>query len=138
MAFDAGLSQHQVSAGTRGQDCDRCHDPHRNTWKFTTLSQTNANLCSACHGMNTGADHPVDVNDTASLPADRVWDPLARDFSGTRLWNSTGTALVASGPGYLKCLTCHAPHGGSGQYLNTLPLSSATDSTSPLCQNCHR
>ena len=137
-AFNPNLSQHVVSGGTKGQDCDRCHDPHRNTWKFTTLTSTNADVCSACHGLNTGNDHPVNVNDTAWLPADRVWDPVANDLSGTRLFDSTGTSLVTSGPGYVKCLTCHAAHGGSGASLNTMPLTSATNSTSPLCQNCHR
>ncbi len=140
-AFDASLSQHPITAGTKGSDCDRCHDPHVGTFKFTTLSQTNADLCQSCHGKTGPDNHPVDVQDADALPTDRAWNPNASpsDFSGTRLYDTGGTTQVASGSGYVKCLTCHSPHGGvGGTSLNTMATSSATSSTSPLCQNCHK
>lgn len=139
-AFDASKIQHEVSPGKKGQDCDRCHDPHRNTWKFTTLTQTNADLCTACHGKGGSNNHPIDKPADAYQPTDRVWDPKGSpaDTSGTRLWDAAGTTIVTSGPGYIKCLTCHAPHGAVNGTLNTMAIKSATDASAPLCQNCHK
>jgi hypothetical protein len=67
-------------------------------------------------------------------PLDTTWDPESGDDHGTRLWNVVGT-----GPGdYVKCLTCHAPHGGvPGTKMNTLGMSTSHDEFLPLCQNCH-
>lgn len=139
-AFDATKIQHQVSAGTKGQDCDRCHDPHKNSWKFTTLTQTNADLCTACHGKTGTNNHPIDKVADAYPPTDRIWDPKASpaDTSGTRLWDATGTTVVTSGSGYIKCLTCHDPHGAVSDKLNTMAITSGSDASSPLCQNCHK
>ncbi|MDA8187082.1 MAG: hypothetical protein M0T85_02935 [Dehalococcoidales bacterium] len=140
-AFDATKYQHPVTPGSKGQDCDRCHNPHSNTWKFLTLSQTNADLCTTCHGKSGSNNHPIDVLADKWPPTDQVWDPKATptpDFSGTRLWDSAGTTVVTTGSGYVKCLTCHNPHGASTNTLNTMPTSSATDGSSPLCQNCHK
>jgi predicted CXXCH cytochrome family protein len=46
--------------------------------------------------------------------------------------------VVATGSGYVKCLTCHAPHGAAGEALTTMPTKSAADASAPLCQNCHK
>jgi predicted CXXCH cytochrome family protein len=75
-------------------------------------------------------NHPVDINaaEHGVSPTDRNWNPYQLDYSGTRLWNAEGTA-----PGdYVKCLSCHATHGGTtGTQFNTMP-------TANLCQNCHK
>jgi predicted CXXCH cytochrome family protein len=136
-AFDTSKVQHKVTPGVKGQDCDRCHDPHANSFKFTTLGQPNADVCSTCHGKTGANNHPVDIAASSYPPSDATWDANAGDLSGTRLYDSTGTTLVTNGTGYLKCLSCHAPHGSNAGKLNTMPKSSSTDSSSPLCQNCH-
>lgn len=141
-AFDAKLSQHRVSPGVQGRDCDRCHDPHSNSFKFTTLGTANADVCSSCHGNTQSGNHPVDVAADKYSPTDRVFDPNlmpSADTQGTRLYNAAGTAVVTSGPGYIKCLTCHSAHGGAADSrLNTMPLSNGANTTAPLCQNCHK
>jgi len=139
---------HEVTPGAEGEDCDRCHDPHEDNWKFATdalsASFANANLCAfgGCHHSThlTDNDHDVNVLAGSSQPNDRVWNPNATspDFSGTRLFNAAGDAVVASGDAYLKCGTCHVAHGGvTGSALNSMAPTS-TDSHSPLCENCHQ
>ncbi len=131
-------SSHPVSPGVDGQDCDRCHDPHEGgNWKFATdalaASFQNANLCANCHG--TGSSHSIDV--LTNLPSDRSWDPNVDDFSGTRLFNAAGDAVVPTGDGNIKCATCHVAHGGAGIGLNSMAYSDAASSHSPICENCH-
>ncbi len=136
-AFDAGRPQHLTKPGVKGQDCDRCHDPHEAGYgKFVKLP-LGANLCQNCHERAGPTNHPVDVNaaDAGIVPIDTSWDPYRGDFNGTRLWNIEGT-----GPGaYVKCLTCHSPHGGQpGTEINTVAFTKSRTSFLPLCQNCHR
>jgi predicted CXXCH cytochrome family protein len=126
---------HPATPGVRGQDCDRCHNPHEEgPGKFLKVTG-DANFCINCH-LISGIGHPVDVRpeDKGITPLDTHWDPLTGDFSGARLWNPEGT-----GPGDLiKCLTCHSPHGGQpGTEMNTMPIT-ALDESAPLCMNCHR
>ena len=136
---DPSYINHAVNPGVDGQDCDRCHDPHENNWKFVTdtsipAQYRNANLCGACH--NTGASHPLT---TTSLPVDRVWDPYTTpaDFSGTRLFDSAGSAEMPAGTGYIKCATCHTPHGAVADTgMNTMALYDG-DGREVLCGNCH-
>lgn len=136
---DPSYVNHAVTPGVPGSDCDRCHDPHVNNWKFVTDSAIpaeyrNANLCSACHG--TGANsHPLVATDK---PIDRTWNPYAAtpDFSGTRLFNSDGSAVVPTGTGYIKCTTCHVAHGAASSTLNSMAYTT-NDSHSPICENCH-
>ena len=138
--FGASTQSHKVEPlasgkSPEGKDCDRCHDPHDNSKiKFLTVT-AGANVCanaSPCHGTKEGHDdHPV--NSLTNLPLLRSWDPAATPpVVGTRLWDTTGTSVVASGPGYIKCETCHSPHGGLTEKLNT--MATAQDA---LCNNCH-
>ena len=134
--FDPGRPEHLSKPGARGQDCDRCHDPHDTGYgKFLKLPG-GAMFCRNCHFRAGPTDHPIDVDpaDTGRVPLDRDWDPTHGDFSGTRLWNAEGT-----GPGNLvKCLSCHSPHGGQpGTEINTIAFSPVDESYLPLCGNCH-
>jgi predicted CXXCH cytochrome family protein len=130
-AFDLSRPLHLRSSGVRGADCDRCHDVHGTQYaKFLKLPG-GADFCRNCHEKAGPVNHPVDVNARALGvdPTDSTWNPYKGDFSGTRLWNADGT-----GPGdYVKCLSCHATHGGTpGTQFNTMPLGGV------LCQNCHK
>jgi len=129
-AFDLSRPLHLRSSGVRGADCDRCHDVHGTPYaKFLKLPG-GADFCRNCHEKAGPVNHPVDVNARALgiNPDDSSWDPYQGDFSGTRLWNADGT-----GPGdYVKCLSCHATHGGTPDtQFNTMPIGT-------LCQNCHK
>jgi predicted CXXCH cytochrome family protein len=148
-------ANHPVDPGVLNEDCDRCHNPHEgNSWKFATASLAgsfrNANLCASgdCHDTGTFS-HPKDVQ--TGLPIDRTWDPDASpaDFSGTRLFNEAGDAVVPSGSAYIKCATCHASHGGVfGSDLNSMANYQWVDDgdgveepgeyRQPVCENCHR
>ncbi len=165
--MDPNYVNHPIQPDTEDQDCDLCHNPHEGgSWKFLreyTPSGSpmlrNANVCNTCHaadvgpkGLSIGAiSHPVDKSiDTA---IDRQWNPYATppDLSGTRLWDETGRHVVSSGPGQVKCETCHTVHGaqagttsfdfddgtqGDITTLNTMPYSQ--QKYSPICQNCHQ
>jgi len=132
---------HEVNAGVEGQDCDRCHDPHEDNWKFVTDTAIppafrNANLCSACHGTGD-LSHPLAMTDK---PIDRTWNPYASpaDFSGTRLWDNTGTSEVPTGSGHIRCATCHVPHGSvDAEGLNSMQYIDPASKHSPICENCH-
>jgi predicted CXXCH cytochrome family protein len=90
------------------------------------------------------------VQMTTVLPVDQTFSPEISDTTGTRLWDSATrqTAVAAGQPGKLGCLTCHSPHGAvlnpdidgtpQPETLNTMAPYSTTDSTAPICQNCHR
>jgi predicted CXXCH cytochrome family protein len=134
--FDLARPDHPSSPGVKGQDCDRCHDPHYTGYgKFIKLPG-GANLCRNCHFRAGPTDHPIDVDAVAAgiIPLDKDWNPSQGDFTGTRLWNAEGT-----GPGNLvKCLTCHSPHNGQpNTAINTIAFSAADNSYLPLCLNCH-
>jgi predicted CXXCH cytochrome family protein len=137
--LDPNYKNHKVNAGQEGQDCDRCHNPHEgDNWKFVNdsigVDYRNANVCSACHGTGS-ISHPMVTTD---LPIDRTWDPNTTDFSGTRLWDATGSAVVDTGPGDIKCATCHTPHGAQpDSKLNTMLFKDPSSSQAPICQNCH-
>lgn len=135
-AFTDGYPEHVGVPGLKGQDCDRCHDPHESGYgKFVKVSG-GANFCESCHEDAGPGDHPVDVDIDVleQEPVDTTWDPGTGDGHGTRLWDEEG-----AGPGdYVKCLTCHAPHGGvPDTKMNTLGSSTSHDEFLPLCQNCH-
>lgn len=139
---DSNYESHLVTDAP-GQDCDRCHDPHEgDNWQFMSdsipVAYRNANVCSNCH--STGSfSHPVD--ELTGLPVDRTWNPYATpaDFSGTQLWDTTGTTVVPTGDAYIKCKTCHVPHGAVlGSKLNSMAYSDPSSTGSPLCQNCHQ
>ena len=138
---------HPVNAGQRNQDCDLCHDPHEgDNWRFATnaleSSFRNANLClnGSCHfTMGGDDDHPVDL--LTNLSIDRTWDPDTTpvpDFSGARLWNEAGDEEVPSGDAYMKCATCHVPHGGVlNTKLNTMSVADPESKHAAICENCH-
>ena len=137
-------ANHPTNPGVDGQDCDLWHDAHEDNWKFATDALQpnfrNANMCisGACHFTKHGDDdHEIDVLAAPNLPANRDWDPNLTDFSGTRLFDQPGTAVVPSGDGYIKCATCHVPHGGSGDAMNSMAYSESDSSRSPICENCH-
>ncbi len=135
-AFSTDRTMHVTDSGVRGQDCDLCHDPHgADNNRFVKVAG-NANFCRSCHQDAGPDDHPVDVDARATgvEPEDGTWDPDHGDFSGTRLWNSEGTA-----PGtFVKCLSCHATHGGvPGTEFNSMPFESSHEAFLPLCLNCH-
>jgi predicted CXXCH cytochrome family protein len=135
-AFTQGYPEHDSVPGLKGQDCDRCHDPHEEGYgKFVKYSG-GAGFCENCHEEAGPDDHPtdVDIHVLGQEPLDTVWDPDAGDDHGTRLFNADGT-----GPGdYVKCLSCHAPHGGLPETkMNTLGSSTSHDNFLPLCANCH-
>ncbi len=133
--FDPSRPLHPMSPGVKGQDCDRCHDPHDPGAGKFIKRPGGASFCMDCH-PRAGLGHPVDVDAIAAgkVPIDSTWDPAHGDFNGTRLWNSDGT-----GPGnYVKCLTCHSPHGGQpGSAMNTYTAPAGDHSFSALCFNCH-
>ncbi|MDP2948094.1 MAG: cytochrome c3 family protein [Chloroflexota bacterium] len=138
-----GIVNHEVNVGVEGEDCDRCHDPHVDNWKFVTdtaipTEYRNANLCSACHTGDIGVSHPlVETN----KPIDRVWNPYASpaDFSGTRLFNAAGDTEVPTGTGNIKCATCHVPHGSVDAVgLNSMLYVDPASEHSPICENCHQ
>jgi len=134
--FDPTRPEHLSQPGLRGQDCDRCHDPHDSGYgKFLKLPG-GAMFCRNCHFRAGPTDHPIDIDPavTGRVPLDADWDPSHGDFSGTRLWNAEGT-----GPGNLvKCLTCHSPHGAQPETeINTISFSPVDKSYLPLCGNCH-
>lgn len=135
--FNPSTPTHLSSPGIRGQDCDRCHDPH-DTGAGKFLKYTGgANICQNCHASAGPTNHPINVDAIAAgvVPVDRDFDPYSGDFSGTRLWNAGGT-----GPGpYVKCMSCHSPHGGApGTKLSTIRFTGTGHSDFlPLCMNCH-
>jgi len=138
---DSTYDSHDVNPGVEGQDCDRCHEPHQgDNWKFVADSipatYRNANLCGLCH--YTGFSHPQDQ--LTDAPVDRTWAPYASpaDFSGTRLFDTAGTSEVPTGDGYIKCGTCHVPHGAvNDSELNSMAASDGTGHE-PICENCHQ
>lgn len=134
--FDEERPEHPRQPGVRGQDCTRCHNPHdNNNGKFLKLPG-GADFCRDCHFRAGPTDHPVDVDALAAgfAPEDSHWDPESGDFSGTRLWNAAGT-----GPGsFVKCLTCHSPHGAQPDTdINTADFSRWDGVSRPMCQSCH-
>jgi len=134
--FDLTRPDHPIDPGVRGQDCTRCHDPHETGYgKFLKLPG-GADFCRNCHFRAGPTDHPVDIDALKAgiAPADSHWDPESGDFSGTRLWNAAGT-----GPGsFVKCLTCHSPHGAQPDTaINTVAVSPLDGSSVSLCQSCH-
>ncbi len=135
-AFASGGPEHAGVPGLKGQDCDRCHDPHETGYGEFIKYSGGASFCSNCHQEAGPTDHPidVDVHVLGTSPLDSSWDPDAGDIQGTRLWNAEG-----SGPGdYVKCLSCHAPHGGlPDTKMNTMGISGSHEEFLPLCQNCH-
>lgn len=135
-AFTQGGAEHVSVAGLKGQDCDRCHDPHEAGYGKFIKYAGGAAFCNNCHEEAGPDDHPVDVNVgvLGQAPLDTSWNPQAGDNQGTRLWSEDG-----SGPGeYVKCLSCHAPHGGLPETkMNTMGVSASHDEFLPLCQNCH-
>ena len=135
-AFDLSRPLHLRSPGVVGADCDRCHDPHETGYGDFIRYSGGASFCSNCHQEAGPTDHPidVDVHVLGTSPLDSSWDPDAGDIQGTRLWNAEG-----SGPGdYVKCLSCHAPHGGlPDTKMNTMGISGSHEEFLPLCQNCH-
>lgn len=163
---DPRFVNHPTEAGEEDKDCDQCHNAHEgDNWKFVreyTASGApmvqDANVCATCHkqdegpqGLITGAiSHPVDQ--TAYSVIDRTRNPNAvpPDFSGTRLFDSTGTQVLNSGPGEVKCASCHTPHGafpgaipfvktedGPGRVHTLSTMSYSEDKYSPICENCH-
>jgi predicted CXXCH cytochrome family protein len=135
-AFDYSRPMHPGVAGVKGEDCDRCHDPHGTENDRFLRVAGGANFCQSCHPEAGPGDHPINVNAIAegADPKDGTWDPTHGDFNGTRLWNSEGNA-----PGnFVKCMTCHATHGGvPGTQFNTMDFESSHESFLPLCLNCH-
>ncbi|MBT3363881.1 MAG: hypothetical protein HN929_01395 [Chloroflexi bacterium] len=132
-----GLTSSAAHAANR--DCDRCHDPHSNSWRFIKADlEQSADVCISCHS-NYSNNHPVDMASDSYLPADRLWDPYAGtpDFSGTRLWDAIGTTVDNEGTGGIKCLTCHATHGALTTMLNSVEYEDPQSSSSPICENCH-
>lgn len=135
--FNPTTPTHLSNPAVRGEDCDRCHDPHdRGYGKFLKWPM-GADMCFNCHTQAGPTNHPVDVDAIAYgvIPTDSTFDPSAGDFSGTRLFNQAGT-----GPGnYIKCMTCHSPHGGApGTALMTVAFEKVGhESFLPLCLNCH-
>lgn len=135
-AFYPHKTMHVRESGVKGRDCDLCHDPHESPYGKFLKVQGAANFCQSCHTGSGANDHPYDVAARAAgvEPEDTTWDPDNGDFGGTRLFNSDGT-----GPGdYVKCLSCHATHGGvPDTAFNTMPLGASHDEFLPLCMNCH-
>ncbi len=135
-AFAQGYPEHKTVPGLKGQDCDRCHDPHDEGYGKFIKYDGGAEFCSNCHKAAGPADHPVNISITklGQEPLDTTWDPEAGDGQGTRLWNESGT-----GPGdNVKCLSCHAPHGGVPETkMNTLGTSTSHGEFLTLCENCH-
>lgn len=126
---------HLIVQGVKGQDCDRCHDPHETGYGKFIKFPGGAGFCHNCHEEAGPGNHSVDVDvrTLGHLPLDTTWNPDTGDSQGTRLWSEDGME-----PGtYVKCLTCHAPHGGlTGTSMNTMGISSHGEFM-PLCQNCH-
>lgn len=137
---DPSMYNHKVNASVTGNDCDRCHDPHYDTWKFISTSTTNATFCGDCHNVG-GKSHGMEGADVSKYPpADYAWDPYASppDFNGTRLWDSTDwqTWTKSNTEGIILCMTCHTPHGAS--YVDLTAMNSTgPGKSSPLCDNCH-
>jgi predicted CXXCH cytochrome family protein len=131
-----------------GNDCDRCHDPHDNTKTHfmratgvaagggTVALQGGGNICASCHSNHDGStSHMVNaVPSAARMPTDQVFNADATPIDqGTRLWTPDGLAVSTAATAQMKCLTCHTPHGGVNEQLNTMSTSN-----SALCLNCHK
>ncbi len=83
------------------------------------------------------------------LPSDRSWVGDAADFSGNRLWTDdtvytnlqgagdTERYVVSSGPGDVRCMTCHTAHGAQNEELTSMAVSEES-AHSPICENCHQ
>lgn len=84
-------------------DCLNCHKPHGSD-NAPLLSKESIDLCKSCHGDygKNGIGHPVNKN---------IKDP----------WNG----------GYLRCASCHDPHGTS---YDKLLRNQNNDN---LCVKCH-
>lgn len=134
-AFRDDSPLHETLPGVKGQDCDRCHDPHETGYGKFIKYPEGAGFCQNCHEEAGAGGHPVDVDVRVlgHLPLDSTWNPDAGDSEGTRLWNETGTEAG----NYVKCLSCHAPHGGlPDTSMNTMEVS-AHEELKSMCQNCH-
>ena len=135
--FDPTRPEHAMTPGERGQDCDRCHDAHFSGYGNFIKLPGGANFCQDCHSRAGPTDHPVDVDaaEAGVTPVDHHWDPLAGDFTGTRLWDQEG----GDSGGLVKCLSCHSPHGGQpGTKMSTVAASPSDPSELSICQACHQ
>lgn len=135
--FDPERPEHKRNPGVEGQDCDRCHDAHGAGYDKFLRIPGGANFCWNCHFRAGPSDHPIGVDARAAAsihPVDTSFDPKAGDFSGTRLWNASGT-----GPGNdVMCLTCHSPHGGQpNSEMNTVAFTPSQGAFQALCDSCH-
>jgi len=89
-------------------ECDYCHTPH-DIAGGSVLKAPLSDLCLGCHpDRKSPKEHKVDI-----VPSMQVRDlPLSKD-------------------GKITCITCHDPHGKSGQSkLRRISLSE-------LCLRCH-
>jgi predicted CXXCH cytochrome family protein len=130
--FDPETVRHPIDRDG-GEDCDMCHDPHVYDYGNFLTFPSGANLCQACHESAGGSDHPVNVNvhEAGFDPLDTEWGPDEGDTHGTRLWDPSGRPAGE----YLKCLSCHAAHGGSTDSL--LATEDTSGSAPAFCANCH-
>jgi hypothetical protein len=125
--------------------CASCHEG----WRHGIKSYDDE------HNPIPHTTHPEMITETegaadTDLPSDRIWDGDAADFSGTRLWSDdtiysavwgaedTALYVVDTGPGDIRCMSCHTPHGGQDEELTAMAASEATTSHSPICENCHQ
>lgn len=81
--------------------------------------------------------------------ADRTWNgDAAMDLSGTRLWSDdtvyynspgddTAQFVEFTGPGDIRCMTCHTPHAAQNEQLTSMATSEVDSSHAPVCENCH-
>jgi predicted CXXCH cytochrome family protein len=132
-AFDPDVGQHPIDR-EKGQDCQMCHDAHVSDFGSFLRFPNGANLCQACHEMATDLDHPVNINvhEAGLDPLDTEWGPEEGDLEGARLWDERGRLAGE----YLKCLSCHAAHGGAPETLVATESESAWNPA--FCGNCHR
>jgi len=93
--YDRWIDRESLHPPFKSGNCAGCHDPHSSDYLYN-LKAPRANICALCHELPVpGHLHPVGVVPQFTLPEDFPLDEGGKTI----------------------CLTCHDPHGASGDKL---------------------